>query len=102
MPSTPPRGKLILTLVAAFLGWMFDGMEMGIFPIVAGPALEEMSGGLHGAELKTFVSGWMGWTTALFLWGAALGGIVFGWLGDKVGRVRAMSLSILCYSLFTG
>ncbi len=89
MPNAPSRGKLHLTLLAAFLGWMFDGMEMGIFPIVAGPALAEMSRGLHGAELKTFVSGWMGWATALFLWGAALGGIVFGWLGDKVGRVLA-------------
>ena len=102
MPPTPSRGKLYLTLIAAFLGWMFDGMEMGIFPIVAGPALEEMAKGLQGPELKSFVSGWMGWATAFFLWGAALGGIVFGWLGDKVGRVRAMSLSILCYSVFTG
>ena len=85
MPPTPTRGKLYLTLLAAFLGWMFDGMEMGIFPIVAGPALEEMSGGLQGAELKNFVSGWMGWATALFLWGAALGGIVFGWLGCSWG-----------------
>ncbi len=102
MPSAPSRGKLYLTLLAAFLGWMFDGMEMGIFPIVAGPALAEMAHGLEGAALSSFVNGWMAWATALFLWGAALGGIVFGWLGDKVGRVRAMSLSILCYSAFTG
>src|SRR5262249_20198403 len=40
--------------------------------------------------------------TALFLIGAAGGGLVFGWLGDRVGRVRAMVLSILAYSLFTG
>jgi MFS family permease len=26
---------------------------------------------------------------------AALGGLVFGWLGDRIGRVRAMALSIL-------
>ena len=102
MPTAPTRGQLYLTLLAAFLGWMFDGMEMGIFPIVAGPALEEMAHGLQGQELTAFVGGWMGWATALFLWGAALGGLAFGWLGDKVGRVRAMSLSILCYSLFTG
>ena len=37
-----------------------------------------------------------------FLIGAALGGVVFGWLGDKIGRVRAMAASILIYSLFTG
>ena len=50
MPSAPTRRQLYLTLLAAFLGWMFDGMEMGIFPIVAGPALEEMAHGLQGPE----------------------------------------------------
>jgi SHS family sialic acid transporter-like MFS transporter len=38
----------------------------------------------------------------LFLVGAAFGGIVFGWLGDRLGRVRAMTLSILTYSIFSG
>ena len=33
---------------------------------------------------------------------AAFGGVVFGWLGDRIGRVRAMALSILTYSLVTG
>jgi MFS family permease len=49
-----------------------------------------------------FVQRWMGIITALFLVGAALGGLVFGWLGDRVGRVRAMTWSILFYSGFTG
>ncbi|MEZ6070319.1 MAG: MFS transporter [Pirellulales bacterium] len=39
---------------------------------------------------------------AAFLLGAALGGLVFGWLGDRSGRTKAMGLSILWYSLFTG
>ncbi len=82
-----------LALLAAFLGWLFDGMEMGIFPIVAKPALKEMG---------VPVNAWMGWITGWFLIGAALGGLVFGWLGDKVGRVKAMTLSILCYSIFSG
>lgn len=95
--------KRWFVLVAAFLGWMFDGMEMGIFPLVARPALTEMAlPGVSGTELDKFVGYWMGWVTAFFLWGAACGGLLFGWLGDRVGRVRAMSLSILTYSLFTG
>jgi SHS family sialic acid transporter-like MFS transporter len=101
-PRQPTRRQLFLTILAAFLGWMFDGMEMGIFPIVARPALKEMAPHLAGTELDTFVGFWMGWATALFLWGAAVGGVIFGWLGDRIGRVRAMSASILCYSLFTG
>ena len=95
-----------LTLLAAFLGWMFDGMEMGIFPLVAGPALREM-GRAHGLEmdspeLKQYTDSSMALVTAFFLFGAAAGGLLFGWIGDKIGRVRAMSWSILCYSLFTG
>ncbi|HSU54384.1 MAG TPA: MFS transporter, partial [Candidatus Dormibacteraeota bacterium] len=98
----PNRKALYLVLAAAFLGWMFDGVEMGIFPLVARPALQSMmpAGTLTGHE--QFVGIWMGRVTALFLVGAALGGIVFGWLGDRLGRVRAMTLSILVYSIFTG
>ena len=39
-PAASDRGKW-LVLLAAFLGWMFDGMEMGIFPLIASPALTE-------------------------------------------------------------
>jgi MFS family permease len=91
-----------LVLVAAFLGWMFDGLEMGIFPLVARPALQSMMPPAAGIAPDRFVGLWMGYITALFLLGAACGGLVFGWLGDRIGRVRAMTLSILTYSLFTG
>lgn len=96
-PTTSARARW-LVLSAAFLGWMFDGLEMGIFPVVARPALQE----LLGTQADQAVGPWMGYITALFLIGAAAGGFVFGWLGDKVGRVRAMVSSILMYSLFTG
>jgi MFS family permease len=98
--STPGRGQM-LTLAAAFLGWMFDGMEMGIFPLVARPALFQMRA-LHGILDEGYVQYWFGIITALFLLGAACGGFVFGWLGDRIGRVKAMTWSILCYSILTG
>jgi MFS family permease len=88
----------MLALLAAFLGWLFDGFEIGLFPVVARPALLNMLG--PGGEGD--VGMWMGWITATFLVGAAIGGAIFGWLGDRIGRVKAMSLSILCYSLFSG
>src|SRR5690349_13526309 len=87
-----------LVLMAAFLGWMFDGVEQGVFPLVARPALQD----LLGVNADTQVGPWIGYITALFLLGAACGGLCFGWLGDRIGRVRAMMLSILAYSLFTG
>jgi MFS family permease len=87
-----------MVLIAAFLGWMFDGLEQGVFPLVARPALQD----LIGVEADKLIGPWMGYITALFLLGAACGGLAFGWLGDRLGRVRAMVLSILSYSLFTG
>ncbi len=92
---------LIATLAAAFLGWMFDGLEMGIFPLVARPALQEFQS-VAGTMDEQYVQYWMGVITAAFLLGAAAGGLLFGWMGDRIGRVRAMTLSILVYSLFTG
>ncbi len=91
-----------LVLAAAFLGWMFDGLEMGIFPLVARPALQTMLPAASALGQDQFVGTWMGRITALFLVGAACGGLVFGWLGDRFGRVRAMTLSIVTYSIFTG
>lgn len=95
--SAAISGKHYMVLLAAFLGWMFDGFEQGLFPIVARPALQSMFTG--EGPVDAFVGSWMGTITALFLVGAALGGWVFGWLGDRIGRVRAMSISILVYSL---
>ncbi len=92
-----------MTLIAAFLGWMFDGMEMGIWPLIASSAMKEMApAGLSEAARTTFINRWIGINVSTFLLGAAAGGLVFGWLGDRIGRVRALSLSILCYSIFTG
>ena len=87
-----------MVLVASFLGWLFDGYEIGLFPLVARPALNDL---LHHPGDQV-IGKWMGIATASFLIGAALGGLVFGWLGDRIGRVRAMALSILTYSLVTG
>ncbi len=99
---TSSRSRPGLTLLAAFLGWMFDGMEMGIFPLVAGPALRQMAAQAASTDVASYVQQWMGIVTAFFLLGAAAGGIIFGWLGDRVGRVKAMTWSILFYSGFTG
>ena len=43
-PYSLGRQAQIMALVAAFLGWMFDGLEMGLFPLVARPALLQLLG----------------------------------------------------------
>ncbi len=93
------RGKW-LALAAALLGWMFDGLEQGLFPLAARPALQELLG-RSGTDEKQ-IGLWFSVATAGFLVGAATGGVLFGWLGDRVGRVRAMTLSVVTYALFSG
>lgn len=87
-----------LALTAALLGWMFDGFEMGLFPLVARPALRD----LLGSDAEKGIALWQAVATAGFLVGAATGGVLFGWLGDRVGRVRAMTLSVFTYAVFSG
>src|SRR6478609_5112941 len=87
-----------MALTAALLGWLFDGFEMGMFPLVGQKALVELLPSQSPAERTE----WFGVIMAVFLIGAATGGVLFGWLGDRVGRVRAMALSIVTYAVFTG
>ena len=87
-----------LALTAALLGWMFDGLEMGLFPLVARPALKD----LHPLFTENQVGQWFAVATAAFLVGAATGGVLFGWLGDRLGRVRAMTLSVFTYAILSG
>src|ERR1044071_9869915 len=91
------RGQWMV-LLAAFLGWLFDGFEIGLFPVVARPGLLSMIQGGTVADVGRS----MAYITACFLIGAAAGGMLFGWLGDRIGRVRALSASILTYSICTG
>jgi MFS family permease len=86
-------------LAAAVLGWLFDGFEMGLFPLIGGPAIKELLG---AGATPVAADKWFGAIIAVFLVGAATGGVLFGWLGDVIGRVRAMSLSIFTYAIFTG
>src|SRR5689334_7729562 len=87
-----------MALTAALLGWMFDGFEMGLFPLIGGPALNDLLGPSSAAQATQ----WFGAIIAVFLVGAATGGVFFGWLGDRIGRVRALALSIFTYAVFTG
>src|SRR5262249_9615705 len=105
--STPilSRGRW-MALIAALLGWMFDGFEMGLFPVISRPALIDL---LHVQDPKKptldedrLVNQWNSLAIAGFLIGAATGGVIFGWLGDRLGRVRAMALSIITYALCSG
>ena len=114
-----------MALIAALLGWLFDGAEMGVFSMVGRRAIADLLGyskpildaanSAPGNSLATVmqytkptleqeneIAMAFGVIIAVFLVGAAAGGVLFGWLGDRIGRVRAMSLSVLVYAVFTG
>jgi MFS transporter, SHS family, sialic acid transporter len=92
------RSQRFLVLGAAFFSWMFAGLEISLFILVHRQMMLELLG---SGALEETVTKWFAWYQAAFLFGAAAGGWIFGWLGDRIGRTRSMGLSVLCYSLFT-
>ncbi|WP_437221946.1 MFS transporter [Planctomicrobium sp. SH661] len=85
-------------LTAAFLGLLFDGMELGLMPLAS---LSVSQGLLGEAYTPTLGGDWFARFTAALMLGAAMGGLLMGNLGDRIGRTRAMGISILFYSVFS-
>ena len=92
------RARLAV-LAAAFGGLLFDGFELGLMPLASLSVSKDLLG---AAYTPTLGGDWFARFTAALMLGAAVGGIVFGSLGDRIGRARAMGVSILFYSLFAG
>src|SRR6266404_5749061 len=85
---------------AAWLGWLFDGLDMHLYILVAAPFVAEL---LAIEDQKDKQVDYYGsWIQAAFLIGWALGGSFFGRIADRLGRSRALMLTILTYALFTG
>src|SRR5437867_12028459 len=82
--------------IAAWLGWLFDGLDMHLYVLVAAPFVAELVG---VTDTRNEVVGWYSsWIQAAFLVGWALGGGFFGRVGDRIGRSRALTLTILTYA----
>ena len=93
--------------LAAWLGWMFDGLDMHLYTLVAAPFVAQLllasSPDLMVLDVASpLVREKSSWILAAFLLGWALGGGFFGRVGDKLGRSRALCLTILTYAAFTG
>ncbi len=97
--STLGPGARFGVLLASFAGLLFDGWELGLMPIASLSVTKSMLGANYTDALGGI---WFARLTAGLMFGAAVGGIWLGNLGDRVGRVRAMGLSILLYSFFAG
>lgn len=107
-PSRPwwtelSRYHWFVFLVAA-IGWLADCMDQQLFVLTRDDAMAELLRPLYSDpdELKKEVTRQGALATAVFLVGWAVGGLVFGVMGDRVGRVRTMLLTVVLYSVFTG
>lgn len=100
-----------VVLVIAALGWLFDTMDQNLFTLVRAPSLKEI---LHphpeNPKLTPVESDALNkdvkytgiLITSIFILGWATGGLVFGVLGDRLGRTKTMIYTILIYAIFTG
>jgi MFS family permease len=85
-------------LVCTCLGWALDIMDGYLYAIILFPAMSDLLGTTESA-----VIGWYGGIVlSIFMIGWALGGLVFGHIADRYGRVKTMAITILIYALFTG
>ena len=85
-------------LLAANLGWLFDGFELYALFLTVGPAMRALLGPSQYPQIPVYI----GMVVAITLLGWGIGGIVGGLLADYIGRKRTMIFAILAYSITTG
>jgi MFS family permease len=88
-----------LVVIFASAGWLFDCMGQRIFVLSREPAMRELLG---ATASDGDVKYWGGIATLLMMVGWATGGILFGMMSDRYGRVKAMVSTLLAYTLFSG
>lgn len=88
-----------LVVIIASLGWLFDCMDQRLFVLARQSAVTDLLGAdaVPGAAAR-----FGGYATTAMILGWATGGIIFGLLSDRIGRVKTMTLTLLVYSGFTG
>ena len=102
-------------LIVAALGWLFDCLDQQLFNLARKPAMETLLAAAPAEpgraesltdeakkEFQQRVNFFGGLSTCIFLAGWATGGLIFGVIGDRIGRAKTMMITILIYSLCTG
>lgn len=104
-----PSHKPFRPLLAAWLGWTFDGLDGYLYISVAIPFVTQLVANEHGlaadvarATIMPEIVQKAAIIQTVFLLGWAIGGVFFGRIGDKLGRSRTLTFTILTYAIFTG
>lgn len=83
----------------ASLAWLFDCLDQQLFIIARNPAIASL---LPPGTASEVVKQWGSNATAIFVAGWATGGLIFGAIGDRIGRARTLTITVLLYSVCTG
>ena len=106
VPAAPPANETAkawyrqlngyewLVLIVATMAWAFDCLSQQLFNLTRKPAMDDLA----PAHAGTFSP----LSTSALLIGWATGGIIFGILGDRIGRAKTLTIMIVCYSVSTG
>lgn len=89
-----------MVVIIASLGWLFDCMDQRLFTLAKESALKELLG--NDAAAQAALAQYLNYAVAALMIGWGTGGIVFGMLSDKWGRVKTMIATLIVYSGFTG
>ena len=92
-------------LTVAALGWLFDCLDQQLFILARPAAMRDLvpaTEGISAQDLDIARRQAGDIATSIFIAGWACGGLIFGMLGDRIGRAKTMLITILLYSLFTG
>ena len=83
----------------ACLAWLFDCLDQQLFIIARNPAIASL---MPPGTASDILKQWGGNSTAIFVAGWATGGLIFGAVGDRIGRAKTLAATVLLYSVFTG
>ncbi len=86
-------------LIVAALGWLFDCLDQQLFTLARPKAMQDL---LRVPAGDPAIAEYGGYATSIFIIGWATGGLIFGSLGDRIGRAKTMVITILVYSACTG
>jgi MFS family permease len=89
-----------LVVIIASCGWLFDCMDQRLFILARESALKELL--RNDTQAMAVLGTYIGYATTSMIVGWATGGIIFGVMSDKVGRVKTMVATLIVYAGFTG
>jgi MFS family permease len=89
-----------LVVIIASCGWLFDCMDQRLFILARESALRELLAG--DPQIAQSIKTLSGYATTSMILGWATGGIIFGMMSDRLGRVKTMMVTLVIYSGFTG